>query len=184
MNFPNANAHATISPSAISTDSQSGINDVMLDGASNMTQSSASMGQQSMMAPTPMNHDPYWDNLSQPTVPLESVLDTGRAGANLQPAQANGFPSGSSTAAMFANPSPRIQHLQAGRPQVPMQQAPGEVRPLSQGRGFGLGKLDFYLTGVASALEEKSPNVPHDQSDLLDRLYSPDMFPALPLYND
>lgn len=56
MNFQEGNENAIdgSSPSAISTASQSGISEVMLDGSNNPAASSASMWQQSMMAP-PLN---------------------------------------------------------------------------------------------------------------------------------
>jgi hypothetical protein len=60
MDFPRANARATTSPSVTGTDCRSGISDIMLDGAINMMQPSASIGQQSTMAPRVPN-DPYWD---------------------------------------------------------------------------------------------------------------------------
>lgn len=47
------------SPSAISTASQSGISEVMLDGSNNPAHSSSSMWQQSMMAPPLMTPNPF-----------------------------------------------------------------------------------------------------------------------------
>lgn len=56
----NENAiHDESSPSAISTASQSGISEVMLDGSNNTAASSASMWQQSMMAPPMMTPNPF-----------------------------------------------------------------------------------------------------------------------------
>ncbi|PVH89716.1 hypothetical protein DL98DRAFT_543372 [Cadophora sp. DSE1049] len=55
----NENAIDGSSPSAISTASQSGISEVMLDGSNNPATSSASMWQQSMMAPPLMTPNPF-----------------------------------------------------------------------------------------------------------------------------
>ncbi|CAL3966603.1 unnamed protein product [Diplocarpon coronariae] len=55
----NENAIDESSPSAISTASQSGISEVMLDGSNNPATSSASMWNQSMMAPPMMNPNPF-----------------------------------------------------------------------------------------------------------------------------
>jgi hypothetical protein len=55
----NENAIAGSSPSAISTASQSGISEVMVDGSNNPAASSASMWQQSMMAPPQMTQNPF-----------------------------------------------------------------------------------------------------------------------------
>lgn len=55
----NENAIDGSSPSAISTASQSGISEVMLDGSNNTAASSASMWQQSMMAPPMMTPNPF-----------------------------------------------------------------------------------------------------------------------------
>jgi hypothetical protein len=60
----NENAIAGSSPSAISSASQSGISEVMLDGSNNPAASSASMWQQSMMAPPLMNQNPFGIDLS------------------------------------------------------------------------------------------------------------------------
>lgn len=60
MSFNNENAiQDGSSPSAISTASQSGISEVMLDGSNNPATSSASMWQQSMMGPPLMTPHPY-----------------------------------------------------------------------------------------------------------------------------
>ncbi|RDL39543.1 uncharacterized protein BP5553_03883 [Venustampulla echinocandica] len=61
MSFNEANENAIdgSSPSAISTASQSGISEVMLDGSNNPATSSASMWQQSMMAPPLMTPNPF-----------------------------------------------------------------------------------------------------------------------------
>ena len=64
MSF-NENAIDGSSPSAISTTSQSGISEVMLDGSSNQAPSSAAMWQQSMMAPPLMVPSPYHLDLGQ-----------------------------------------------------------------------------------------------------------------------
>jgi hypothetical protein len=66
MSFHDANEQAMdgSSPSAISTASQSGISEVMLDGSNNPAQSSASMWQQSMMAPPLMTPNPFAMDLS------------------------------------------------------------------------------------------------------------------------
>ncbi|KAI9733192.1 MAG: hypothetical protein M1818_007310 [Claussenomyces sp. TS43310] len=55
----NENAVDGSSPSAISTASQSGISEVMLDGSNNPAASSASIWQQSMMAPPLMTPNPF-----------------------------------------------------------------------------------------------------------------------------
>jgi hypothetical protein len=65
MSF-NENAIDGSSPSAISTTSQSGISEVMLDGSSNQAPSSASMWQQTMMPPPPMTQNSYTVDLGQP----------------------------------------------------------------------------------------------------------------------
>lgn len=59
FNEGNENAIDGSSPSAISTASQSGISEVMLDGSNNPATSSASMWQQSMMAPPLMTSNPF-----------------------------------------------------------------------------------------------------------------------------
>jgi len=61
MSFQEGNENAIdgSSPSAISTASQSGISEVMLDGSNNPAASSASMWQQSMMAPPLMTPNPF-----------------------------------------------------------------------------------------------------------------------------
>jgi len=61
MSFQEANENAIdgSSPSAISTASQSGISEVMLDGSNNPAASSTSMWQQSMMAPPLMTPNPF-----------------------------------------------------------------------------------------------------------------------------
>ncbi len=61
MSFQDGNENAIdgSSPSAISTASQSGISEVMLDGSNNPATSSASMWQQSMMAPPLMTPNPF-----------------------------------------------------------------------------------------------------------------------------
>jgi hypothetical protein len=66
MSFHDANEPAIdgSSPSAISTASQSGISEVMLDGSNNPAQSSASMWQQSMMAPPLITPNPYTMDLA------------------------------------------------------------------------------------------------------------------------
>ncbi|KAK2629242.1 hypothetical protein QTJ16_000062 [Diplocarpon rosae] len=55
----NENAIDEPSPSAISTASQSGISEVMLDGSNNPATSAASMWNQPMMAPPTMNPNPF-----------------------------------------------------------------------------------------------------------------------------
>jgi hypothetical protein len=72
MSFHDANNENAVdgsSPSAISTASQSGISEVMLDGSNNPAASSASMWQQSMMAPPQMTPNPF-------------TLDLGNSGFN------------------------------------------------------------------------------------------------------
>ncbi|XMA15484.1 hypothetical protein WAI453_008275 [Rhynchosporium graminicola] len=66
MSFHESNENAIdgSSPSAISTASQSGISEVMLDGSNNPATSSASMWQQSMMGPPLMNSNPFAMDLS------------------------------------------------------------------------------------------------------------------------
>lgn len=59
FNDGNENAIDESSPSAISTASQSGISEVMLDGSNNPAGSSASMWHQSMMAPPLMTPNPF-----------------------------------------------------------------------------------------------------------------------------
>ena len=63
---PNENAIDGSSPSAISTASQSGISEVMLDGSNNPAASSASMWQQPMMPPPLMTPNPYAMELGNP----------------------------------------------------------------------------------------------------------------------
>ncbi|KAH8599869.1 putative transcription factor TDA9 [Bisporella sp. PMI_857] len=67
MSFQEANENAIdgSSPSAISTASQSGISEVMLDGSNNPATSSASMWQQSMLAPQLMTPNPFNLDLGQ-----------------------------------------------------------------------------------------------------------------------
>ncbi|KAG9248932.1 putative transcription factor TDA9 [Calycina marina] len=61
MTFQESNEHAIdgSSPSAISTASQGGISEVMLDGSNNLAVSSASIWQPSMMAPPIMTPNPF-----------------------------------------------------------------------------------------------------------------------------
>jgi len=67
MSFQEGNENAIdgSSPSAISTASQSGISEVMLDGSNNPAVSSTSMWQQSMMAPPLMTPNPFHLDLTQ-----------------------------------------------------------------------------------------------------------------------
>ncbi|PBP27525.1 DNA binding regulatory protein AmdX [Diplocarpon rosae] len=62
----NENAIDEPSPSAISTASQSGISEVMLDGSNNPSTSAASMWNQPMMAPPTMNPNPFAMDLGNP----------------------------------------------------------------------------------------------------------------------
>jgi hypothetical protein len=65
LNFgSNENAIDGSSPSAISTASQSGISEVMLDGSNNPTVTSGAMWQHSMMAPMMTPHPPFSLDLS------------------------------------------------------------------------------------------------------------------------
>jgi hypothetical protein len=68
MTFHDANDNAIdgSSPSAISTASQSGISEVMLDGSNNPAASTASIWQQSMMAPPLMAPNPFTMDLGNP----------------------------------------------------------------------------------------------------------------------
>ena len=68
MSFQDANENAIdgSSPSAISTASQSGISEVMLDGSNNPANSNASVWQQSMMAPPVMTPNPFTLDLGHP----------------------------------------------------------------------------------------------------------------------
>jgi hypothetical protein len=68
MSFQEANENAIdgSSPSAISTASQSGISEVMLDGSNNPAATSGSMWQQSMMAPPLMTPNPFSLDISHP----------------------------------------------------------------------------------------------------------------------
>jgi hypothetical protein len=68
MSFHDGNENAIdgSSPSAISTASQSGISEVMLDGSNNPAASSASMWQQAMMAPPLMTPNPFSMELGNP----------------------------------------------------------------------------------------------------------------------
>lgn len=66
MSFNNENAIDGSSPSAISTTSQSGISEVMLDGSSNQAPTSGSMWQQSMMGPPIMTQNSYTVDLGAP----------------------------------------------------------------------------------------------------------------------
>ena len=71
MSFNEANENAIdgSSPSAISTASQSGISEVMLDGSNNPAASTSSMWQQSMMAPPLMTPNPFHLELGNPGFP-------------------------------------------------------------------------------------------------------------------
>lgn len=71
MSFNEANENAIdgSSPSAISTASQSGISEVMLDGSNNPAVATQSMWQQSMMAPPLMTPNPFHLELGNPGFP-------------------------------------------------------------------------------------------------------------------
>jgi len=104
MSFQEANENAIdgSSPSAISTASQSGISEVMLDGSNNPATSSASMWQQSMMAPPLMTPNPYG-------------LDLGHAGfpdlMNGGPISPHSLPQKNANDPYFSTPPPSMSSL-------------------------------------------------------------------------
>lgn len=90
------------SPSAISTASQSGISEVMLDGSNNPAASSASMWQQSMMAPPQMTPNPF-------------SLDLGNSGfhdlMNGGPLSPHSMPQKNANDPYFSTPPPSMSSL-------------------------------------------------------------------------
>jgi len=105
MSFHDANENAVgdgSSPSAISTASQSGISEVMLDGSNNPTVSSASVWQQSMMAPPQMTPNPF-------------TLDLGNSGFNEMmnggPLSPHSMPPKNANDPYFATPPPSMSSL-------------------------------------------------------------------------
>lgn len=104
MSFQDANENAVdgSSPSAISTASQSGISEVMLDGSNNPTTTSSSMWQQSMMAPPQMTPNPF-------------TLDLGNSGyndmMNSGPLSPHNMPSKNVNEPYFATPPPSMSSL-------------------------------------------------------------------------
>jgi hypothetical protein len=105
MSFHDGNENAVgdgSSPSAISTASQSGISEVMLDGSNNPTVSSASVWQQSIMAPPQMTPNPF-------------TLDLGNSGYNDMmnggPLSPHSVPPKNANDPYFATPPPSMSSL-------------------------------------------------------------------------
>ncbi|KUJ22058.1 uncharacterized protein LY89DRAFT_392739 [Mollisia scopiformis] len=100
---PNENAiHDESSPSAISTASQSGISEVMLDGSNNTAAASASMWQQSMMAPPMMTPNPFTMELGN------SGFHDLMNGGSLSP---HGLPPKTANDPYFSTPPPSMSSL-------------------------------------------------------------------------
>lgn len=99
----NENAiHDESSPSAISTASQSGISEVMLDGSNNTAPSSASMWQQSMMAPPMMTPNPFTMDLSNSG--FHDLMNGG-------PLSPHGIPPKNANDPYFSTPPPSMSSL-------------------------------------------------------------------------
>ncbi|CAG8976907.1 hypothetical protein HYALB_00003518 [Hymenoscyphus albidus] len=104
MSFHDANENAIdgSSPSAISTASQSGISEVMLDGSNNPAASSTSMWQQSMMAPPQMNPNPF--NLDMGNSGFNDLMNGG-------PLSPHGMPQKHLNDPYFSTPPPSMSSL-------------------------------------------------------------------------
>jgi hypothetical protein len=104
MSFNEANENAIdgSSPSAISTASQSGISEVMLDGSNNPAASTSSMWQQSMMAPPLMTPNPFHLELGKPGFP--ELMNGG-------PISPHSMPPKSSSDPYFSTPPPSMSSL-------------------------------------------------------------------------
>lgn len=104
MSFNEANENAIdgSSPSAISTASQSGISEVMLDGSNNPATSTQSMWQQSMMAPPLMTPNPFHLELGNPGFP--DILNGG-------PISPHSLPQKNANDPYFSTPPPSMSSL-------------------------------------------------------------------------
>jgi hypothetical protein len=104
MSFNEANENAIdgSSPSAISTASQSGISEVMLDGSNNPAASTVSMWQQSMMAPPLMTPNPFTLDLGIPG--FQDVMN----GGSLSP---HGFQQKNGSDPYFSTPPPSMSSM-------------------------------------------------------------------------
>jgi len=104
MSFQDGNENAIdgSSPSAISTASQSGISEVMLDGSNNPATSSASMWQQSMMAPPVMTQNPFNLDLGHPGFP--DLMNGG-------PISPHSLPQKNANDPYFSTPPPSMSSL-------------------------------------------------------------------------
>jgi hypothetical protein len=103
MSFHDANENAIdgSSPSAISTASQSGISEVMLDGSNNPATSSTSMWQQSMMGP-PLMTNPFAMELGNPG--FHDMMNAG-------PISPHSLPQKSPNDTYFSTPPPSMSSL-------------------------------------------------------------------------
>ncbi|TVY83474.1 Respiration factor [Lachnellula suecica] len=104
MSFHDTNENAIdgSSPSAISTASQSGISEVMLDGSNNPAASTASMWQQSMMAPPQMTPNPFTLDLGNPG--FNDMMNSG-------PLSPHSIPHKNANDPYFATPPPSMSSL-------------------------------------------------------------------------
>jgi hypothetical protein len=104
MSFQDGNENAIdgSSPSAISTASQSGISEVMLDGSNNPATSSASVWQQSMMAPPLMTPNPFTLDLGHPG--FSDLMNGG-------PISPHGTPQKNINDPYFSTPPPSMSSL-------------------------------------------------------------------------
>ncbi|RQM07737.1 hypothetical protein DH86_00001759, partial [Scytalidium sp. 3C] len=102
FNAANENAIDGSSPSAISTASQSGISEVMLDGSNNPAAASTSMWQQSMIAPALMTSNPFAMDMS--TAAFPDLLNNGPLSPNSLPQKNTGDP-------YFSTPPPSMSSL-------------------------------------------------------------------------
>ncbi|KAG0648703.1 Zinc finger ZMS1 [Hyphodiscus hymeniophilus] len=104
MSFNEANENAIdgSSPSAISTASQSGISEVMLDGSNNPAVSTQSIWQQSIMAPPQMTPNPFHLELGNPG--FHDLLNCG-------PISPNNLPQKNANDPYFSTPPPSMSSL-------------------------------------------------------------------------
>ena len=113
FNDGNENAIDGSSPSAISTASQSGISEVMLDGSNNPAASTQSMWQQSMMAPPLMTPNPFHLELGNPGFP--DLLNGG-------PISPHSLPQKNANDPYFSTPPPSMSSLSPSMmPGIPTQ---------------------------------------------------------------
>lgn len=128
FNAANENAIDGSSPSAISTASQSGISEVMLDGSNNPAAASVSMWQQSMMAPPLMTSNPFAMDMGANGFP--DLLNAGPLSPTSLPQKNPGDPYFSTPPPSMSSLSPSLmsglntqnmhQSISFGGPETPM----------------------------------------------------------------